>query len=392
MTRPSTPWIVVLTVAAAAATLRAQAPQQAAVQAVELRAAIGRLGDFDFAARTEAARTVRRAPSREAAAALAAAVRDHEDEYVRYRALVLLAGLGEAAAAPLMREAISDHNDRLRTVAFAWFEHHPDPDVLPALLEGLEREGSEFVRPAVTRAVAAQGHDPRAQAALQPLILRGEDFFRGAVIDAIGAYKGAWALETISQVARLDGPLQDDALTAIGRIGDPASVPLLAELQKQVPRELQPTLSASLCLLGRNCDTHVPFIVESLRFGAANENFQPLLRGASHALGMLAVRGRDDALAMLLDVGTPAADPARSPIALSVGLVALRAPDVLLRALEGRDDRDSAIILLRDAFDMLSEDFEEERFYVHVRRAYWAAPDGSPRRALAEALITTLEF
>jgi hypothetical protein len=45
-----------------------------------------------------------------------------------------------------------------------------------------------------------------------------------------------------------------------------------------------------------------------------------------------------------------------------------------------------------DAFDMLSEDFEEERFFIAVRDAYWAAPDGSPRRAAAERVIGTLEF
>ena len=48
--------------------------------------------------------------------------------------------------------------------------------------------------------------------------------------------------------------------------------------------------------------------------------------------------------------------------------------------------------LLRDAFDMLAEDFEEERFYVAVRQAYWAAPAGSARRRVAEALIQKLEF
>ena len=48
--------------------------------------------------------------------------------------------------------------------------------------------------------------------------------------------------------------------------------------------------------------------------------------------------------------------------------------------------------LLRDAFDMVAEDFEEERFYVSVRRAYWAAPEGSTRRSVAAQLIDVLEF
>jgi hypothetical protein len=48
--------------------------------------------------------------------------------------------------------------------------------------------------------------------------------------------------------------------------------------------------------------------------------------------------------------------------------------------------------LVRDAFDMLSEDFEEERFYAAVRRIYWDAPAGSARRRGADVLIETLEY
>ena len=41
---------------------------------------------------------------------------------------------------------------------------------------------------------------------------------------------------------------------------------------------------------------------------------------------------------------------------------------------------------------MLEEDLEEERFYVTVRRGYWAVPENSPARKLAETLIQTLDF
>ena len=46
--------------------------------------------------------------------------------------------------------------------------------------------------------------------------------------------------------------------------------------------------------------------------------------------------------------------------------------------------------MVAEAFDMLEEDLEEERFFVYVRQAYWAAPDGSPTRKLCEQLITEL--
>jgi len=41
---------------------------------------------------------------------------------------------------------------------------------------------------------------------------------------------------------------------------------------------------------------------------------------------------------------------------------------------------------------MLSEDLEEERFFVEIRRAYWAAPETSVRRRVAQTLIDKLEF
>ena len=53
---------------------------------------------------------------------------------------------------------------------------------------------------------------------------------------------------------------------------------------------------------------------------------------------------------------------------------------------------DPATELLREAFDMLEEDFEEERFFATVRRAFWQAPEGSGARRVAETLIRRLEF
>jgi HEAT repeat protein len=340
----------------------------------------------------EAARLLRRAPAGAVVPALSAAARSHTDEYVRYRALVLLSGFAEPGTGVLMRSLLSDRNDRIRSVAYAWFEHHPDPAILPALVAALSTEGSEFVRPALTRAIAAFGDDARARDALVPLVARGEDYFRGALIDALGDYRASYALPAIEAVARLDGPLQDDAISAIGKIGEAGQLVVIVGLQETVPEALQPTVSASLCLLGLNCDRHKAFIVESLKFAAASGDRQPVLRGAVHALGLLAVRGHEDALLALLAAGAGADAGASGPIALGVGLVALRDPDLLLRVLARQQAPEAGVLLLRDAFDMLSEDFEEERFYVAIRRAYWAAADGTAERRTAEALIRVLEF
>ena len=64
----------------------------------------------------------------------------------------------------------------------------------------------------------------------------------------------------------------------------------------------------------------------------------------------------------------------------------------MLKALQARPDQPAAIGILAEAFDMLEEDLEEERFFVAVRREYWSAPDGSPTRKLCEQLITKLDF
>ena len=41
---------------------------------------------------------------------------------------------------------------------------------------------------------------------------------------------------------------------------------------------------------------------------------------------------------------------------------------------------------------MLEEDYDEERFFATVRRAYWTAPPTAPERKVADALIQVLEF
>ena len=384
-------WIVLAVVLV---TMQPVAAQQApAPHAAALQAAVGRLGDFDHALRTEASRTLRRAPVETVVPLLSAAARKHGDEYVRYRALTLLSGFGGSEAAAAMTALRGDRNDRLRMVVYAWFEHHPDPAVLPALIEAFQKEDSEFVRPALTRALAAQAKDPRARDVLAPLVLKGADFFRGAVIEALGEYGGTFAIADIASVSELEGPLQDDAITALGRLGDRDQVPRLAQLQRKAPQAIQPTISAALCLLGRACEETDKYLSDTLAFAARNTGYQALLRGVVHAEAVLALRGRKNALATLIDAGVAAKTEAvRAPIALGLGTIAVRQPELILAALESRSDLENVLDLLADAFEMLAEDFEEERFFVAVRKAYWAAPPDSARRRVAEALITKLEF
>ena len=388
--------LAVVTVSARQAAPTVQKPPAAdaptAVSPEQVRSAINRLGDLDFPIRSSAARTVRRADAAVAVPALLDAVRQHADQYVRFRALVILSGFNDPRTRDVMVAAVADKNDRMRTVAYAYFERNPDKAVIPRMLEALKVEASEFVRPALTRALAAHADDPKVRQTMEGLVMQGQAFFRSVVIEAIGDHRGAYAIKPIAEVARIDGPLQDDAVLALGKIGDKSILPTLAGLQRTAPRESQPGIAAAICLLGVNCASHQPYIVDSMRFAIANLGFQELLRSSSAALAVLAVAGREDAAVELVTQGAPTRDPVRAPLALALGTVALRNTPLVLKLLEKDSVREPAIELLREAFDMLEEDFDEERFFAAVRRAYWQAPAGSPGRAVADTLIRRLEF
>ena len=379
--------------------LRAAGAQEpAAPQSIpdaQLQAAIDKLGDLDYATRMNAARTVRRTPAAQAVQALLGAVGEHRDGYVRYRALVLLTGFNDPRTKDAMRAAIASPNDRLRTVAYSFFEHNPDPADASALLTALDKEQAEFVRPALIRALAAVPSAVTVQQTLVRDVARGEDFFRSAAIEALGDYKAQYAFDAVTAVARLDGPLQDDAALTLGKIGDRRALETLAALQRSAPRAAQPSIAAAICLLGVNCDRHVSFMVETLKFADSNQNsgFQDLLRSAAAGLGALGIAGRPEAVHALFDVGIPAKDDAtRAPVALALGAVALRNTALMLPLLEEHPNRDEALALLAEGFDMLEEDLDKERFFAFVRRSYWNSPESSSTRALMQTLIGKLEF
>lgn len=358
----------------------------------QLKAAIDHLGDLDFATRMNAARTVRRSAQAQAVPALIQAVTEHADGYVRFRALVLLAGFNDGRTPSVVLPLIADANDRVRATAYTWFEHNKVPGAIPQLLKALEKEESEFVRPNLMRALSAYGDDARVREVMKGLVNRGQDLFRSVAIEAIGDYKGSYALPELTRVAQLDGPLQADAILALGKIGDKRALETFATLQRTAPRNAQPSIAAAICLLGVNCQTHQPYLADTVAFAVKNSGFQELLRPAVGGLAAVAVQGGESALQTLIDAGAPAQDPARGPIALGVGTVALRNPTLTLHVAEQQADLGPLVGLLRDAFDMLEEDYAEEMFYVTVRRAYWAAAEGTPTRKTAGMLIQKLEF
>jgi HEAT repeat protein len=397
--RRISPLVCALALLVGARLVRAQEP--AAPQSVtreQLQSAIDKLGDLDYAVRTTASRSIRRAAASQAVPALLQAASDHADGYVRYRALVLLTGFNDPRTKDSMRASLSSPNDRLRTVAYSFFEHNPDRSLLPDFLAALEKEQGEFVRPSLVRAVAALAavsagnDDARVRQALLREVNRGADFFRSAVVEALGDYKAQYAYDALAAIAKLDGPLQEDAALALGKIGDKRALETLAGLQRTAPRRAQPSIAAAVCLLGVNCGSHENYLVETLKFSDRNIGFQELLRSAAAGLSALAVAGHAEAADALIEVGIPSRDPTRAPVALALGTVALRNTPLMMTKLETRSDRDGATALIAEGFDMLEEDLDKERFFVLARRTFWESPDGSPRRALMQTLIGKLDF
>ena len=391
-------WPLVLLVALAAV-LGALSPAHAqeppspqATSPAQLQAAIDKLGSLDYNTRTSASRLVRRTTGSQAVPALLNAVQQHADGYVRYRALVLLTGFNDPRTKDAMRESLASPNDRLRTVAYSYFEHNPDKGILTDLLGALEKEQAEFVRPNLIRALAANGDDTRAQSALTREAGRGEDFFRSAVIEALGDYKARYAFDAVNAIAKQDGPLLDDAALSLGKIGDRRGLETLAGLQRTAPKPAQPFIAAGICLLGTNCDVHENYLTETLKFSDQNIGYQELLRGAAGGLGALGVGGRETSVRALFDVGIPSHDPTRAPVALALATVALRNTPLMLSVLKTSSKQADAIALLGEGFDMLEEDFDKERFFALVRRTYWDSPEGSADRQLMQTLIGKLDF
>ena len=394
--RPKATWVSPRTVALVAIALtcafgEAAAQEPAAPQAVsaaQLQAAIDKLGDLDYATRTSAARTVRRTPPSQAVPALLQTVGEHTDGYVRYRALVLLTGFNDPRTKDAMRESLSSPNDRLRAVAYRFFEHSPDPAVSTTLLSALDKEQSEFVRPALIRALAAAAKDPsgsdgrgdvaRVRQALVRDVARGEDFFRSVVIEALGDYKASYAFDAVTAVAKLEGPLQDDAALALGKIGDKRALPTLAGLQRTAPRLAQPSVAAAICLLGVNCPAHEDFIDRD----AQVRRQEPRFPGT-------APTGR----------GRPGRARRRRPFRIARQRCSRSAfpprtkrrgrrwrwrsapsrcgtPRSCWRCSRRRRIRRRRIALLAEGFEMLEEDLDKERFFALTRRTYWDVAGG----------------
>jgi hypothetical protein len=364
---------------------------QQQTSASEVKASIDRLGNFDYPTRTIAARSLRRVPVSEAMPALVQAVRNHPDQFVRYRALVLITAFNDRGTPDLMRSLFRDRNDRVREVAYRWFAAYPEPAMSRALLTSLQSEQAEFVRPALVTALAAIGSEPEVQRALLAEAGRGFDFFRIAVIEALGERRAAWAVEPIAAAAKLDGPIQDDAVLALGRIGGAQASAALASLKPE-GAEVIASLHAAQCLLGKDCPGRIKALVDSASDPRASSQ---AARAAIAALGAIAAKPESSAITELAGLARSSAPGLRDAAAVEFSTLAVRSPDAVLPWLDALGDeaaRESAYALLSDGFSRLEDDFAKEQFFAAARAGYWKASEGSSGRTRIAALIEKLEF
>src|SRR5687768_12186744 len=321
----------------------------AAQPAADLKTHIANLSSIEFATRMNAARMIRRAPATQAVPALAQAVAKHADEFVRYRALIVLSSFNDRGTAELVRGLLKDRNDRLREVAYKWLEANPDPALAQTLLTSLQTEQAEFVRPALVGALAALGSNPQVQRALLAEATRGLDFFRSAVIDALGRHQAEYAVDVIAGVAALDGPLQDDSILALGRLGGPRASAALGKIPNPTGDQAL-TIRGAQCLVGQRCDATIKMLTETA--GAAGAS-PATVRAAVTALAAIAASRNDGASAALVSLA--GRGPAiREQVALGLATVAVRNPDHVIGWL------DMASATLRTpAIELLKEGFED---------------------------------
>ena len=196
-------------------------------------------------------------PPAQAVPALLQAVAEHADGYVRYRALVLLTGFNDPRTSDAMRESL-----RVRTIACARSPTASSSTIPIArmcreLLAALDKEQAEFVRPALVRALAAHGAASTIRALSRRWSAkseRGEDFFRSAVIEALGDYKALYAFDALVDgrearwpaAGRCGAGAREDRRQARARDAGGAAADRAAQSQ--------PSIAAAICLLGVNCE------------------------------------------------------------------------------------------------------------------------------------------
>ena len=159
---------------------------------------------------------------------------EQADGYVRYRALDPADRLQRSADEGRdARVAGQPERSAARAPPTASSSTTPIRAMVPQFLTALDKEQGEFVRPELVRARSPSPRRRRARASGAAARGRSRrDFFRSAVIEALGDHKALYAFDALTAIAKLDGPLQDDAALALGRLGDKRALETLAAIQR----------------------------------------------------------------------------------------------------------------------------------------------------------------
>ena len=158
---------------------------------------------------------------------------------------------------------------------------------------------------------------------------------------------------------------------------------------------MQPTISAAFCLLEVDCERQEAYLKTDARVrGRRTPTASRCCAASSTRSAMLAVGGRDLGAHRAVRHGRGRAASRRVRrsrwVSASSRCGSRRSPSTCSTTRRTRSA--DAIELFRDAFDMLSEDFEEERFYVEIRQRVLVGAGRLGPSPSGRALIDNLEF
>ena len=210
-----------------------------------------------------------------------------------------------------MREALTSPNDRLRDRRLQFFRAQPG-SARGAAVARRARQGAGGVRPAGAGSSArcARGDGRRREHARASGALarsgRGEDFFRSAVIEALGDYRAPYAVRR----AHRQSPSSTGRCRTMRRWRWARSAtsarwrrwPGFSEPRRGRRSRRSPPPSACSASIARS---HENYLIDTLKFADKNIGFQELLRSAAAGLGALGVAGRAEAVEALIEIGIP---------------------------------------------------------------------------------------
>ena len=236
------------------------------------------------------------------------------------------------------------------------------------LLAALDKEHGEFVRPALVRALAAHGVDARRSARVGRRCCARSAAARTSSAAPSSrrsaTTRRAYAFDALAAIAKLDGPLQDDAALALGKIGDKRALerwPRCSRPRRR--RRSRRSRRRSVCSAS-TATSHESYLVETLKFADSN----PAFRSCCAAPRPASARSRWPADPTAVDALFDGRHPVATirPRAGRAGAGDRRAAQHAADAVDcsrSIPTATRAIALLAEGFDMLEEDLDKERFF-----------------------------